>query len=365
MSTIRRRGKSVAKLCGWFGGLAVVLSIPLNVHAAPIDPIWSSRGIDDAFAAANRRGRNPAYEFSVLNPGLGTPAGRVEDDGGAMSGNYHLDVPLVALPGRGLDLGVHLSYNAQLWSYVEGMLAFNVDGDWPAPGWQIGFGKLSFPNLLIEADGTRRRLVTTSSTAAADGVIRRGVFDDGSLARFECRRCETPQAVIEVTYPGRAVVELRPSARWNRAEQVFYPVRITDANGNYLAIDYLRDAAGKPLAPRIDTITDSVGRVVRFHYDNSERLVAISRPAQGGGRQAAVRFFYEPRQYYLPAGQARAPQTYQALTTVFFPGNRSAYVLADYTEYGMPRELREYRAVQVSTPSMVEQGAVTAPGSLE
>lgn len=349
----------------WRSLLIVLSGLPGGVtHASPLEGAWSGRSIGDAVAAANRRGRHPAYEFSVLNPGLGTPAGRLEDDGGAASGNYQLDIPLVAVPGRGLDLGVRLSYNAQLWSTVEGDLTFNPDGDWPAPGWQIGFGKMMYPNLMIEANGTRRPLRITSSSVGPDGVTRHGVFDDDSLVRFECRRCETAEAGIYVTYPGRGVIEMRPSASWNRNDQVFYPVQIVDANGNYLTIEYLRDAAGKRLAPRIDTITDTVGRVVQFHYDSNQRLLSVSRPAVNGGRQIVARLFYETRPYYLPVPQPRAAQQYDALSTIFFPGNRSAYRLTDYTEYGMPRELHEYRATQVATPTLTDQGSVVAFGQL-
>ena len=65
------------------------------------------------------RGGHPIYDAAPWNPGLGVPGGQLEDAGGAMSGNYRLRLPIIQLPGRGLDLDLSLYYNSQLWSRQE------------------------------------------------------------------------------------------------------------------------------------------------------------------------------------------------------------------------------------------------------
>ena len=96
-----------------------------------------------------------------------------EDDGGAVSGNFNFVVPVIGLPGRGMDLRLNLIYNSQVWAMIGNKPIFNPDADWPAPGWSLGFGKLSRV-LLIDADGTRHPLAIVDATHSrtADATFR-------------------------------------------------------------------------------------------------------------------------------------------------------------------------------------------------
>jgi hypothetical protein len=91
----------------------------------------------------------------------GASGGRYDHPGSA---NFHIVVPALNLPGRGLDLVLALHYNSRLWHKAgnKNRMFFNIDKDWPAPGWSLGFGKLVAAgqqgNLFIEPDGTRRPL---------------------------------------------------------------------------------------------------------------------------------------------------------------------------------------------------------------
>jgi hypothetical protein len=69
---------------------------------------------------------------------------RIEEANVVGNSKYQLKVPVVRLPGRGLDLALDLTYNSRLWHKAGQEIHFSIDNDWPAPGWSLGFGKLVF-----------------------------------------------------------------------------------------------------------------------------------------------------------------------------------------------------------------------------
>ena len=54
------------------------------------------------------------------------------------SSNFNFTVPIVGLPGRGLDVGLALAYNSRMWT-KEGdeKIVFDYDQGWPAPGFRL------------------------------------------------------------------------------------------------------------------------------------------------------------------------------------------------------------------------------------
>src|SRR5262249_32812342 len=126
-------------------------------------PGWTTDNSAAAVDPQNRRGRNVAYSQMPFTPAVGVsrqalddgapPRSGYEDDGGAGSGNFQLAVPIVNLPGRGLNLNVTLYYNSLVWVSSAGKRVLNADDDWPALGWSLGFGKLNAV-VLIDPDGT-------------------------------------------------------------------------------------------------------------------------------------------------------------------------------------------------------------------
>src|SRR5439155_15424655 len=50
--------------------------------------------------------------------------------------------------------------------------------------------------------------------------------------------------------------------------------------------------------------------------------------------------------------------------TVFFPGDRSAFVLTNYEKSGIAGDIEERRSVEVQTPTLVDQGSVSSVGQL-
>ena len=67
---------------------------------------------------------------------------------------------------------------------------------------------------------------------------------------------------------------------------VIYPTQIKDANGSYITITYVGNKG-----PKINTITDTLGRVITFKYA-SGRLINIQGPGYNGTTQTYVRLHY-------------------------------------------------------------------------
>ncbi|HEU0179989.1 MAG TPA: hypothetical protein VFV58_37620, partial [Blastocatellia bacterium] len=107
-------------------------------------------------------GWNDGNFLTADDPGKerGEPAGHAPD-GGAGSSNFQFAAPVLSLSGRGQDLNFGLSYNSRVWHKANSEMTFNIDNDWPGPGWSLGFGKIVGMGtqngyMIIEPDGTRR-----------------------------------------------------------------------------------------------------------------------------------------------------------------------------------------------------------------
>ena len=119
-------------------------------------------------------------------------------------------------------------------------------------------------------------------------------------------------------------------------DSVYYPVQITDANGNFISINYVLKA-GKPQPPRIDTIVDTVGRAVRFYYDAAEHLVTITGPGLDARETEYARFVYlYGRTVDIRTGTACKPfhTTFDHLWGVIFPATSHAFWLPSSSGYG-------------------------------
>ena len=352
--------------------LVVALALSTGVSALPYEPKWGGDVERSAFALENRRGPDPIHIVAPVNPNLGLAGGRLEADGGAANGNYHLEIPLVSLRGRGFDLALSLYYNSQIWYTAPQRprpappyFDMDADGDWPAPGAKIGFGKLVFPNsgMLIEADGTRIPLSPPdheSINGRRTGRVT-AKFLDGSGRTVECPAgsdgCIALGHIARVKLAnGRYTEFVSSQDRWTDTN-VYYPQRLWDVHGNYIQIEYVRDAKGTPRFPLIDHITDTVGRVVRFHYDSRNLLVAITGPDLQSGTRTYARFSYRwlDIQVGVPGGWQYAQ--FWALDGIFFPGSGTGYVFDNFEPFGIPRTVSLNRDMSVTTSSLTEQGA--------
>jgi len=330
------------------------------------EPTWNAETVASLADPGNQRGSNP---LEKLVPGKVGLADRHATETGAGSGNFHLAIPILGLDGRGLDLGLTLHYNAAVWQRFKGssqdqmVFAPRVDDDWPAPGWSLGFGKVA-GRVLVDDDGTRHVLGGEyPNLHTTDGTFIDCSFDPDPLSTdVRCR------------YPNGLVIDFNHfTLRGYR-----YPTKITDANGNYILITY-RDLStqstlppGRRVGPPIETITDTLGRTVRFRYeaevenpeDYSGILTSITTPGLDGTERTLVRFNWS-RRPLTPAFSVplwpRTPPDIRVLKAVWFPGTASGYWFGaadSYSAYGMLAAVREQRDMVFSGASLTEQGVI-------
>src|SRR5262249_14712880 len=75
---------------------------------------------------------------------------------------------------------------------------------------------------------------------------------------------------------------------------------VTDSNGNFLSIAYLSQSPpncgngppGYQWKQAINFITDTLGRVITFNYDNCNYLISITAPDYGTGTRTLANFDY-------------------------------------------------------------------------
>ncbi|MEK7856728.1 MAG: hypothetical protein AAB288_11610, partial [Acidobacteriota bacterium] len=210
---------------------------------------------------------------------VGNPPGSAPDSG-ASNGNFRLSAPVLSLAGRGLNVNLALIYNSRLWSKSGTTMTYDADDGFPAPGWSIGFGKMIYTGanggcMLITPDGTRRSY-SGSNTTYGSGTYYTNYFNgystDGSLIDYTCYYSNSTYGT---TLSGSAKLSngttITYSSPTGNYKQV-YPTRITDSQGNFITITYVSNQG-----PRINTITDTLGRVVTFNYDGG-RLFTITGP---------------------------------------------------------------------------------------
>jgi RHS repeat-associated protein len=290
-------------------------------------------------------------------------------DGGAGSGNFQLSAPVVSLAGRGIDLALNLSYNSRVWNKSGSNMQFDIDQGAPAPGWSLGFGKIAYMGnggcMLIEADGTRRGY-SGQLQQWQSGMTFKGHTVDGSFIDYGCQWyygnygsgwSKLPNGT-SITY---STIGATPDQ--------LYPTQILDAQGNYLTITYRN-----PSSPQLDTITDTLGRVVTFQYDSYNRLISVTvprsqneDPAHGtGATRVAMRIHYKPltlNYSFAPGTTVTVPNpTPWVIDSIYYPGTRTGYWFNDadsYSSYGMLTKVIEARDMNWSAGGEA-QGTITA-----
>ena len=313
-------------------------------------------------------------ELASPDNNLGSPMGQTErsapNDAAALRireragiGNFSFGLPVASLSGRGIDAAIGMSYNSQLWTKSNDYFIYNIDGNWLAPGFQMGYGYLDvygpsnqIPTAFVvtDADGTRHLLDHVAGSGSGYTAFRYE-SNDGSFTKLEFGDCiagcsSAEQSVINelrVTYSDGTKVFYTPPNAQNRR----FPNKIMDVQGNYLTVAYLpNDELGK-----ISTITDTLGRAITFQYDGSaeQRLIAVSVPGYNGSAtpRQTIRFFYETLQLQTTGrftGTTVAPDSVTVLKYVYFPGTKTGF-LYDYSPYyGMIYKITQLAGIQLT-----------------
>ena len=303
------------------------------------------------------------------NNGVGNPP-TTSPDVGAGNGNFRITAPVIAMPGRGLDVNLSLTYNSRLWSKSGNTMSFDSDKGDPAPGWNLGFGKMIYMGsnggcMLVDGDGTRRGYSGTNSTYSYGSYFSNsftGHTADGSFIDYNCYYSSSTYGTSlsgSVSLPNGVKIFYGSQSLAN--DQV-YPTQITDTQGNYIIITY-RNNRG----PQISTVTDTMGRIINFNYDSLNRLVSVTVPGfNGGAARTAVRLHYTTLalNYGFAGGiTTDTNNNYPyVLDAIYYPGTNTGYWFGDsdsYSSYGMIAKVKEMRGM-TSTGTTNDQGSVTA-----
>lgn len=354
---------------------------------------------------------------------LGSPAGKTEMDSPnttaalrirhrAGIANFGFGVPFASLPGRGIDAAIGMNYNSRVWNKTgEGVSAgyqFNVDNNWLAPGFTVGYGKLKsrFESKIV--------LTTSNQYKAFNEVVPEGFTDSDGLRRpIECKAfapipntqsqggtntyCSeygtADGSFVKVSYhgdrplsgsswppshdmsayastfftltytDGTKVTYSAPGAQFAADEfaREHYPVRIQDGNGNQIDIAY------KDGKDNVEYIRDTLGRYIRFFYETGaeKKLVAVTVPGLSGGPdRQTIRFYYDenvPLAYQgrftgYPAG----PSTFRALRYIYFPATGFGYKYDYHPNFGMITRISKLTGMTVAGNSLTSTGSVNA-----
>lgn len=269
------------------------------------------------------------------------------------SSSFNFSVPIFGAPGRGVGLGLALTYNSRLWTDSGGTLTFDYDQGWPTPGFRLNYGRIiqnydAYPgnpgnHLLIDADGTRIPLVSQN-----DGTY---LSDDGQFIQYDTRNGASKLIYLDGTVISYALTNNK-----------LLPNSIQDINGNSVVIDYVGSCSTvqrvesctcgsggtcqKPPRQAINQITDTLGRHVTFYYYANGNLAEIRAPGYNNGPDRVVaKFYYQPLTLsynFDPNLQLlNVPPTLQidVLRRVYFPDTGRGYIFDQYADananYGM------------------------------
>lgn len=186
------------------------------------------------------------------------------------SGNYSWSMPVVSLSGRaGLDLDLSLVYNSLVWTRNDSSIKFDADKGFPSPGFRLGFPVIQ-PRFFNPQTGKNTYLMILPS---GERVELRQV----SANTYESADSSYLQLTVGVSVlTVKTISGTRLSFTLSGGE--YHCTEIKDRNGNLISLN--NDSQG-----RINTITDTVGRVLTFNYDSANgALTSITQPWNVNGQ---------------------------------------------------------------------------------
>src|SRR5215213_5386443 len=229
--------------------------IEANLPCADCDPYGGGGGAiyypsgDPNFSTARRRPSNGTGQSGVT---LG-------------SRNFNWSLPLVSLPGRaGMDLNLTLTYNSLVWTKDGSYMKFNADLGNPAPGFRLGLPTLQ-QKFLNSLTGIYAYLMVTPSGGRIE------LRQVGSSNIYEA--ADSSYTQLDATTPCAPIVRMTDGTQLTFAQVAvnseFRCTQIKERNGNYISATYNMTNG------HLLTITDTLGRVIRFDYDTSDNLTSI------------------------------------------------------------------------------------------
>jgi RHS repeat-associated protein len=317
----RKKGKSLASGTSTIsyakGTLETLDDLP-EMPCADCDPGsgGSSVGDDPYFGTARTQPENETGDPGVT---LG-------------SRNFNWSTPLVSLPGRaGLDVGVSLFYNSLVWTKQGSEIQYNADHGSPAPGFQIGLPRLQ-AEFVDTDDNTNSYLMVTPSGGRVE-MSQVGTTNVYESADSSHTQLSFPNSIplVRTTDGTQYIFGTQVSAEWRCT-------KIEDRNGNFISATY------NTTSGHVETLTDTLGRVLTFNYDGNNNLSTITQP-WGNSTHTWASFHYTLlRMLFTFSNLSPVGATYDTDETVLsyitFPDESSYHF--DYNTYGQVYNIRRH-----------------------
>jgi RHS repeat-associated protein len=187
------------------------------------------------------------------------------------SSNFTFSAPVAHYPGRGdMSLNLDLVYNSRVWQRTGPVttrkMVFDIDDDWPAPGWSLHMGQLVSLGvgaaMVVEPDGTRRPFKIDGRADTGNDVYVEAHTIDGRHILYQAHwRFRGASHTLPYLVSGWLVRSdgTRVDFEFSTGTKL-HATRLTDRNGNTITVEY------DPQIGHMKTITDTCGRVIKFAY---------------------------------------------------------------------------------------------------
>ncbi len=225
-----------------------------------------------------------------------TPLGSYQhgtiDSVSLQNGNLALNIPLLSLDGRGIDAGISLIYNSRIWLWKDAikpgmpsvcrLLSQGYDG-LPA-GWQLNIPKMKYKYDLSATGAKTYSQYTLLENGAAHNFTNGVRFDlNGNILKHIVKGYSYDSTYMNFLIPNTSQTNYLRFKNGNTllfgglfGRPSRYPVKYEDTNGNYLRY-FLGSEEGYTgeAADLVTSIEDTLGRKIRFNYDDEGQLDTI------------------------------------------------------------------------------------------
>ena len=276
MSWFKRKLQTPAgRLVVWSSIISFLLSLvmgpgPANAMADSVhDTVKAMKGTHRRLSLAEMK----AIVGATVSPQPGSPDPWEEGDSNTagygaanmQNGNELVSIPIVGYHGRGLSVGLGLSWNLGAVPSSPGATSSYPCGLGVTHSYNLyasvnaGTGSVT----ISEADGRQRLFTYTAGSyvppAGIHDVLIKNV--DGS---YTLTRKNQTQYHFSATYSDTKGLHLDT---------------ITDSNGNQISISYSSFTVSGTTLYQGTSVTDATGRVLTLGYDSNSRLSTITDPA--------------------------------------------------------------------------------------
>jgi hypothetical protein len=206
--------------------------------------------------------------------------------------------------------------------------------------------------VLIDSDGTRHYL-----GSGPGGTTTTYSTNDGSHVTYVGN---TTSGVLYYNNGIKKSVTLRN----NR----LLVTSVSDSNGNYITISHssqptpsCNNGAGFVWKQAISSITDTLGRVITFNYDDCNNLVSITGPGLGGTTTTLVQFDYNivwgVSNSFSGLTVENMPTSYAVLELkhAYFPDTQTGYKFS-YSAYGMIYNVSMRKQMSIDQYGVISDG---------